>query len=407
MQVIFLPSTQVSGIVISAFVRTSPADEGRKTGVASLTARMLGGDSVYRTPALLGNDQARFGRVFTTLHDGAIEMTAFTAGDSDALYTACQTLLRDFLVAPLFTPLTFLTTRAAMQKKETTNNPPDTAENLVRLLRQQLGLGVGWEAGEVRLTLSDVVAYHKKVFCPARTAIFVTGDIAPSAMSTIEKTIRGQLSLTGWDASYQSSTEPFPTIPTIPTPAPVSARLRDRGERRGQSFATATGWLVPDKTKEDFPALRALDAILGQGKANRLFLLLRERYPLCYDVGSTLHTDFEAAFWCVQTRGAQPRGEIVGRLFEMIDVLRSGKEPITIAELDRARTFLAGQEVRLQERGHAWIQTIALAEMVGDGAETRLNQTKLLEKLTPKDVQAVVESLFTTNPATAFFTPDI
>jgi predicted Zn-dependent peptidase len=124
-------------------------------------------------------------------------------------------------------------------------------------------------------------------------------------------------------------------------------------------------------------ALDLLGAILGDGMGSRLFLELRERRSLVYDVSTFSATYADAGSFGVHA-GFDPEDaeRVVAAILEELD--RISTDPVRSDELERARAYTRGRlELRMEDSG-------AVAGWIGTG------ETLLPEILT---VDEVIERL--------------
>jgi predicted Zn-dependent peptidase len=106
-------------------------------------------------------------------------------------------------------------------------------------------------------------------------------------------------------------------------------------------------------------ALDLLGAILGDGMGSRLFLDLRERRSLVYDVSTFSASYVDAGTFGVHA-GFDPddASKVIGAILDQLDRICS--EPVSSAELDRARAYTRGRlELRMEDSGAVagWIGT--------------------------------------------------
>jgi predicted Zn-dependent peptidase len=106
-------------------------------------------------------------------------------------------------------------------------------------------------------------------------------------------------------------------------------------------------------------ALDLLGAILGDGMGSRLFLELRERRSLVYDVSTFSATYADTGTFGVHA-GFDPddSGRVVRAILEQLD--RISTEPVSAEELERARAYTRGRlELRMEDSGAVagWIGT--------------------------------------------------
>jgi predicted Zn-dependent peptidase len=106
-------------------------------------------------------------------------------------------------------------------------------------------------------------------------------------------------------------------------------------------------------------ALDLLGAILGDGMGSRLFLDLRERRSLVYDVSTFSAMYGDAGTFGIHA-GFDPEDatRVVRAIVEQLD--RISSEPVAASELDRARAYTRGRlELRMEDSGAVagWIGT--------------------------------------------------
>jgi predicted Zn-dependent peptidase len=120
-------------------------------------------------------------------------------------------------------------------------------------------------------------------------------------------------------------------------------------------------------------ALELLGAILGDGMGSRLFMELRERRSLVYDVSTFSATYADAGTFGVHAGFAPDEADAVVRaILEELD--RIATDPVDPAELDRARAYTRGRlELRMEDSG-------AVAGWLGTG-ETLLPRILSVEEV--------------------------
>lgn len=106
-------------------------------------------------------------------------------------------------------------------------------------------------------------------------------------------------------------------------------------------------------------ALDLLGAVLGDGMGSRLFLDLRERRSLVYDVStfSAMYAD-TGTFGIHAGFDPEDAERVVRAILQQLD--RISTDPVTRGELDRARAYTRGRlELRMEDSGAVagWIGT--------------------------------------------------
>jgi predicted Zn-dependent peptidase len=149
----------------------------------------------------------------------------------------------------------------------------------------------------------------------------------------------------------------LPVAAPAPRPAP-------RGTLRVSSRRLSQGNLclgMPGVARDDPDrwALDLLGAILGDGMGSRLFLELRERRSLVYDVSTFSAMYADAGTFGVHA-GFDPEDaeRVVTAILQELD--RISTDPVSAEELDRARAYTRGRlELRMEDSGAVagWIGT--------------------------------------------------
>jgi len=106
-------------------------------------------------------------------------------------------------------------------------------------------------------------------------------------------------------------------------------------------------------------ALDLLGAVLGDGMSSRLFLELRERRSLAYDVSTFAATYADCGTFGIHA-GFDPEQatEVLAAILDQLE--RVVQDPVSAAELDRARAYTRGRpELRMEETGAvaSWLGT--------------------------------------------------
>jgi predicted Zn-dependent peptidase len=142
-----------------------------------------------------------------------------------------------------------------------------------------------------------------------------------------------------------------------PKPAPAgSVRLAFRRLSQGNLCIGMPGVARDDP---DRWALDLLGAVLGDGMSSRLFVELRERRSLSYDVSTFGATYADCGTFGVHA-GFDPdqAPALIAAIMEQLE--RVAQEPVGAAELDRARAYTRGRlELRMEETGAvaSWLGT--------------------------------------------------
>jgi predicted Zn-dependent peptidase len=218
--------------------------------------------------------------------------------------------------------------------------------------RHPLGREIAGSPGAVRRASHRAVVEHwTRWYRPEHLVLAVAGR---TNHDTVERAARGW-----FDDGAPGSSDPPPPAPlqVAPSPAPPGAR-RIAYRRLGQGNL-CLGMPGVSRADPDRWALDLLGAVLGDGMSSRLFLELRERRSLAYDVStfSSLYADC-GTFGVHAGFDPDQATRVLGAVLEQLD--RAVNEPVSATELDRARAYTRGRlELRMEESGAVagWLGT--------------------------------------------------
>ena len=192
-----------------------------------------------------------------------------------------------------------------------------------------LGRDVSGTPESVTSITRDMVLDHgRRFYTPANMVVSVAGDIDhDEVVAQVEETCDG------WESRTAPAWVPF-------NGRQADSRISVEHRSTGQSNV-AIGLPGLSATHPSRHALDMLSVVLGEGMSSRLFLEVRERQGLAYDVFSTT-THFLDCGAFVAAAGVDPKKvyDAVATLMNEIGRLRDG---ITDEELDRAKTMSAGR----------------------------------------------------------------
>lgn len=245
--------------------------------------------------------------------------------------------------------------------------------------RHPLGREIAGTIGSVRRATHDGVVDHwHAAYRPSGIVLAVAGAIDHDTVLDIAAGWRAEGPLTEGRPSRRPP-------PAIPAPVPV-----DRGAMRVSYRRLSQGNLclgMPGVSRDDPDrwAVDLLGAVLGDGMGSRLFLELRERRSLVYDVStfSSMYAD-TGTFGVHAGFDPDDAGRVVTAILEELD--RITTERVTAGELERARAYTRGRlELRMEDSG-------AVAGWIGTG-ETLLPRILTVEEVIERLEAVTVDDL--------------
>ncbi|MGI9148650.1 MAG: M16 family metallopeptidase [Chloroflexota bacterium] len=300
------------------------------------------------------------------------ELTVYWAKVGDHRFAATLDILSDSLLNSLLDPLELEKEREVILEElaMTEDSPADIVNIMIDDVvwpHQPLGRDAGGTPESVRATKRDaVIRYMQQLYVPENTVVAVAGNVTHA-----EVVARASEYLGEWKS------QPFGTwYPAeIPDDTP---RLRLRSKKTEQAhFCLATPGL--SAAHPDRYVLDVLNAVLGEGMSSRLFLEIREKRSLCYDVHSYVNHYLDTGSTVVNA-GVDPK-KLDEALKATIEELLKMAERVPDRELVKAKEFIKGRlQLRMED-------TRAVASWLGGQELLRR------EILTVDEVLAIVDAV--------------
>ena len=264
----------------------------------------------------------------------------------------------------------------------------DTPDDLVYILLNRLlwpdhPLGravVGTKESVSGLDREEMVSYLRCHYGPESTVIAVAGDVEHKA---VVEQIAAQLGDWG-SGEMTTSYLPFGDGQREPR-----VRVHFRETEQAHLCLGVPG--IP-RTHPDRFILRLLNAILGEGMSSRLFLEIRERRGLAYEVHSYLNYLHDTGMVGVYAGVAPGRIEqAIEAILAEWDKLR-GKR-VTEEELAKAKEFVKGRLLLQMEDSAAVASWLGSQELLEGQILTVDEVLGIIDAITAEEVQRVAQGL--------------
>jgi predicted Zn-dependent peptidase len=261
------------------------------------------------------------------------------------------------------------------------DQPQDLVQNLFEELiwpGHPLGRDIaGTEASVSRLTRDDILEYADAHY---RLPNLVVG--AAGALDVDETVDMVAAGLTMHDEPDGQVDDPAPA----PLEGPrVLVRRRNTEQAHICLGARAFSYLDPDRYGLDL-----LNTVLGEGMSSRLFLNIRERLGLAYDVHSFTQKHRDTGYLGVYI-GVEPRKAADASNAVMEELRRLGDTEVGAEELIRAKEFTKGR-LRLElETTNGVSFWLTYQELLLGGIKTLDEEIELVDAVTAADVKRAAD----------------
>lgn len=313
-------------------------------------------------------------------------------------FPAMLGLLREILRSPTFPELEVelekkLTIQGIRSQQE---QPFNVAFNQLRQMmypEHLYGVSIlGTEETVAGLNRDNLQQYHQTYFRPDNLVISISGNItAAEAVSLIEKEFGDwQIPASALPTRKSSSSNPNPTQQSI--------------AQDTQQSIIMLGYLVSSVRSEDYPVLKLISTYLGNGLSSRLFVELREKRGLAYDVSAFYPTRLDVAPF-VAYIGTAPENTEIAMTGLQSEIERMADIKLTETELQGAKNKLLGQYALGKQTNSEIAQILGWYESLGLGTKFDYLFPETITQVTSEQIQKVA-SAYLTKPHIAMVGPN-
>jgi predicted Zn-dependent peptidase len=378
-----MPHTR-SATVALFFGMGSRYEAPQEQGISHLVEHMLfKGTERYPTAQLISETIEGVGGILNAATDK--EMTVYYAKVASRHADLAFDLLADMVRRPLLEP-----DELQKEKKvvlEELGLAQDAPGEWVHQLLSELlwpDQPLGWEIAGTPETVhaqtpDSVRNYVRRGYGARNAVLMVAGDADPENVFARAA-----------DQLAEEGTAPPAFLPAV-DPA-GGARVRSQARETEQAYLCVGGKGLSRKDPDRY-ALRLANAILGDGMSSRLFLEVREKRGLAYDVHSYVNAFYDTGA-VVVSAGVDPDQlePALGAVLAEVDKLRQGPVPET--ELRKVKEYLKGRTVLSLEDSASVAQWYATQELLTPELLTPDEVLDRIEAVTVEDVLRVTRRVF-------------
>jgi predicted Zn-dependent peptidase len=258
------------------------------------------------------------------------ELTVYWAKVGDQHFERCMDVLADALLGSVLDPNEIEKERQVIIEElaMTEDSPGDIAALLIDEVlwpEQPLGRDVGGSQKSVaKITREQIVSFVDKHYTPENTVLAVGGSVSHEDVVKLANTLYGKWPRATAGTWYRAIEKPSPKV-----------ALKAKKTEQAQVCIGLPGY---SSVHPDRYALDLMNTVLGEGMSSRLFVELREKLALCYDVHSYV-AHFQDAGAMVVSSGVDPKRvdatieAILRELARMRREPRRGGAPATGADV--------------------------------------------------------------------------
>jgi zinc protease len=248
---------------------------------------------------------------------------------------------------------------------------------------------LGYREAVRRFDHERVAAAARRFYRPVPPLVVAVGRFDPAVLIPRLETAFGETPLVPPDER-----------PEPPEPGSGTAVL----ELERDATYIVHGYPAPSYRDPDYPTARLVDALLGGSMSSRLFIELREKRALAYQVSSVYNDQLEGSFMAgyIVTDPARADEAAAGLAHEF---QRIAEELVSKSEIAVARRYLRGSYLIAAEPLNAQAARIARYEAYRLGQDFGERWLTAIESITPAVVRSFGRRWFTREPVRAMIVP--
>jgi len=311
------------------------------------------------------------------------ELTVYWAKVGQQHFERCLDVLADALLESTMEPAEIEKERQVIIEElaMTEDSPGDLAALLmddVLWPEQPLGRDVGGSQKSVAaITREQIVGFVDRHYTPENTVLAVAGNVTHQQVVELATTLLGGWPRATAGAWYRAIEKPSPRV-----------ALKFKKSEQAQICLGLQGF---SSNHPDRYALDMLNTILGEGMSSRLFVEIREKLALAYDVHSYVAHFLDAGAMVVSA-GVDPKRAVdtVSAILGELDKVRAG---VPESELRKAKELIKGRlQLRMEDTRSvaSWLGT---QELLRDEILTVDDVLDVIERVSLEDVNRVAETL--------------
>ncbi|MDJ0677069.1 MAG: pitrilysin family protein [Calothrix sp. MO_167.B42] len=219
------------------------------------------------------------------------------------------------------------------------------------------GVSILGEESSVRnLTRADLADFHHQYFRPDNITISIAGRITPSQATDLVEQVFGDWQIPDTELPIINLSEIAVAPQQIVTP------------QNTQQSIVMLGYLAASMHSPDYGALKLLSTYLGNGLSSRLFVELREKQGLAYEVSAFYPTRmFRASFVVYMGTAPENTYKALSGLYKEVELLCSTE--LSPASLQASKNKILGQYALGKQTNAQLAQIYGWYEMMGLGIE--------------------------------------
>lgn len=387
LRVITSPMPEMRSVTIGLFLAVgSRFEKPKESGVSHFIEHMLfKGTKKYPTSKEVSGAIEGIGGVLNAATDK--ELTVYWAKVAGSQFSQAFDVLVDMILAPRFEAAEIEKERKVII--EELGMYMDSPHDWVHVLIDEVmwpNHPLGWDVGGTKDSVSGItrrgmMGYMARSYGPESLVISVAGDVEHDLVLN-----EARQRFDSWERRTLPSFQPAPD-------GNGASPLRVEHKSTEQANICIAGPALSRNHPDRFK-LALLNVIFGEGMTSRLFMEIREKLGLAYDVHSYIN-HFADAGALVVYAGVDPSklDRTISAIIGELDRLR--QEPVSDDELHHAREYYKGRMVLRLEDTRAVAGWHGGQELLNDKIMQVDEVIQIIDRITPGELLDLARGIFT------------
>ena len=381
-------------VAITCLIQAGLPDEKPGLGgIAALTAEALLQGTTVRDAKAFRQAVQQAG-ISLTSRPGA-DFTEVTMVTTRSRFAPALKLVAEALAKPAFTAEGIEQARTALGRRRAQAKAGFTTGSLEALSGSLYRRGaygrplLGYQRTLASIKPADVRAFWERNYVQNRMVVAIVGDVkARQALDAAQRRFAG-----------------LPFRPNARTPRPMpetrkaaTVKIIQRGANAAQVMV---GYLAPAATAESYPVFSILEAIIGGGKAARMFQNIRIKRGLGYEMGTFYQPRrFQSFLGGYVVTPVQKRDPLSGAVSDVVEPAKTAlleqfrqlsAEGPSDSELARAKAYVIGRAALRQARNRDQARWLAWTAALNLGVERSKELSQKVNAVTKEQVCAAAK----------------
>lgn len=397
---VIVKATRTSPVVtVKAYVKAGAMNEGKwlGCGLSHLLEHLVAKGAVHDGQ---GASEKKPEQTRDRVDEIGGQSNAYTTSGHTCYYISaaagktmdCVDLIADWMARPQITPEDFEREHGVVQRELEKGKEEPQRQAYYAYMKNVFGSHpaavptIGYAGPLAKVTVQDVLAYHKQMYVPQNMVFVVVGDVDVEAV--LERTCKAF-------AGFDKARAPDLSVPAVKAFSGV--RRITQTNKDVKDVMERISFPSIDLMDKDLYALDVLSTVMGAGKASRLHRRIQREAGLVTTISCSSWTPawgngaFTITFRCDPKKTSGAEDAVLAELARV----NTPDGAVTADELARAQRQMVAQWVYSQQTADSIASTLASDLMsTGDVTFSR-NYTKRVQEVTLDQIQAVARKYLT------------